>query len=180
MTKFLLVLLYVFLNPMLNEDTVISWSETKKLTWSDFKAVTPSKTDDVALTASGISFSFSVKEQNDEFVSFNTSVEAHFYPEKSWFINGRANDYILAHEQLHFDITELHARKLRCEISKLKISPTIKQELRFLNQKANKDMAEMQNQYDAKTDHSRQSEQQRDWNKWIHSEIHKLKDFGSK
>ncbi len=179
MIKIALIALFL-LTPIFTEELVISWTESKKLSWDDFKATTPSDSNAVALTASGMTFSFSVRELNDKFVSFNAKVEAHFYPNKSWIINERANDFILAHEQLHFDITELHVRKLRQQIAMLKVSQDIKENLRNLHQHSNEELAIMQNQYDAQTDHSRNIEKQLDWHKFIHFELNILKSFSSK
>ena len=92
----------------------------------ELNVIVDQNTDAVAVTASGITFSFSVSQSNAVFVDFNAEVEAHFYPEKSWYLKDKGDDHILAHEQLHFDITELHVRQLRFNISRLKVSQNIK------------------------------------------------------
>lgn len=160
---------------------VISWSAEKKLEWTDFKGAPQQNTSAAAMVASGITFSFSVKESSDRgYVSFDTNVEAHFYPNKSWYIKERANDYILAHEQLHFDLTELYVRKLRSQISKLKISPNIKKELNALHDKINIELAKEQYRYDDETNHSLIVEKQAEWSDFIKSELSKYVDYASK
>lgn len=43
---------------------------------------------------------------------FRITITSLFDPCGSWMRESERNDYTLDHEQLHFDITELHARKL--------------------------------------------------------------------
>ena len=89
------------------EERTIAWNASRKLSWADFKAQPDPNSDAVALTASGITFSYSLKTSERNVVDFSTTVKAHFYPEKSWYLTNKASAYILRHEQLHFDITEL-------------------------------------------------------------------------
>jgi len=176
----LLIILFTLLNVSSNDEVTIEWNENKKLTWADFRGAVDSASDAVAVTASGITFSFSVKQSNDRFISFEANADAHFYPEKSWYIKAKGDDHILAHEQLHFDITELHVRILRYEISKLKISQRIKEDLRRLHQKANDDLAEMQNAYDTQSQNSINKEQQAIWSTFVKDELKKFRAFRSK
>jgi hypothetical protein len=175
----LLVIFFFFLNASSNDEVTISWSDAKKLTWSDFKGQVEQNTDAVAVTASGITFSFSVSQSNEKIIDFNAEVEAHFYPDKSWYLKDKGDDHILAHEQLHFDITELHVRQLRYNISRLKISNNIKQDLRDVHEQANKNLAVMQNAYDTQSDNSINKTQQAVWSKFVKIELDKYSDFRS-
>ena len=78
----------------------------KRLRWSDFKGKVPLGSGAAATTASGISYEFSTFYKGDEmFVDY--TVTTYFYPTKSWYKPKICNDVTLAHEQLHFDISEL-------------------------------------------------------------------------
>lgn len=175
----LLIVFLLLSNFQWNDEVVIEWSNAKKLTWSDFKGPIDRNSDAVAVTASGITFSFSVKESNGRYKSFNAEAKAHFYPEKSWYDKAQTNDHILAHEQLHFDITELHVRRLRYQIAKLNVSQSIKEQLRQLHRNANVQLAEMQNSYDVQTDNSRNVEAQVKWSLFVHAELQKFQDYRS-
>ena len=132
-TRILYILIWIcFSSTSLNDET-ISWNDDFKLTWNNFKDTPKKNVDAVALTASGITFEFSLQETENRIVNFETKVFAHFYPNKSWYLKENATDYILAHEQLHFDMTELYTRKFRQRISKLKVSNNLKSELRKLH-----------------------------------------------
>lgn len=161
------------------DEPVLSWNESYQLTWVDFKSKPNNRVSATAVTASGITFGFSITESNSNPISFTTEVHAHFYPEKSWFKSELANNHVLGHEQLHFDITELHARKFRQHISKLKISNTIKKDLRNLHNEMNKALEVMQNNYDAETNFSRHVEFQSKWQLYIDEELKKLSDYKS-
>ena len=158
-----------------------SWSETKKLTWADFKGKPDINSDAVALTASGITFGYSYRQQRDtgEIISFTTDVNAYFYPNMSWYHKDRANNYILAHEQLHFDLTELYVRKFRKAVKDIPITKTIKSDLKKLQKDINSALSEAQNKYDFETNHSIIPEAQQRWIDSIHIELEKHKEFKS-
>lgn len=162
-----------------NDEPALSWNESYKLSWSDFKAKPNKRVSASAVTASGITFGFSIKQTDDRVISFQTEVNAHFYPEKSWVKSELADNHVLGHEQLHFNITELHARKFRQQISELKTSQSIKNELRQLHKNINKDLETMQNTYDAETNYSIYAEVQSKWELFIAQEFQKLSKYKS-
>lgn len=162
-----------------NNEPALSWNESYKLSWSDFKAKPNKRVSAAAVTASGITFGFSIKQTDDRVISFQTEVNAHFYPEKSWVKPELADNHVLGHEQLHFNITELHARKFRQQISELKTSQSIKNELRQLHKSINKDLEKMQNTYDAETNYSIYAEEQAKWGLFIAQELQKLSKYKS-
>ena len=174
----LLLFLLIFGSTTIEEET-IEWREDHKLQWSDFKGPVDANSDAVALTASGITFSFSLRQTNDRYVGFETNVYAHFYPNKSWYVKEDGNDHILAHEQLHFDITELHVRQLRYAIAQISVSQTIKEDLQKVHKEANENLAKMQNAYDTQTDHSINKERQAVWAQFIKEELEKFKAYRS-
>ncbi|MDP6909549.1 MAG: hypothetical protein QF371_08585, partial [Flavobacteriales bacterium] len=88
----------------------IEWQEERVLKWSDFKGKPNKLSKNEALTDSGIAISLTCDDEHSE-----VKVESFFNPYKSWSKN-HTSDYLLEHEQLHFDITELFARKLRKQL----------------------------------------------------------------
>jgi len=161
----------------LNNESTILWREDLKLTWNDFKGEQHVETNAVAVTASGITFSYKVRKANSRIVDFTPSVEAHFYPDKSWVKLEQADDYILAHEQLHFDITELHVRKLKKQISTLKITQNLGSILDKLHQNINKELSVMQNKYDLESNNSINKEVQLKWEKFIDDELKAYQNY---
>ncbi len=163
-----------------DNEVTLSWQEDLKLSWEDFKGNKNLESDAVAVTVSGITFSYSVRKSKTRIVDFKASVEAHFYPEKSWVVKERADDYVLAHEQLHFDITELHVRKLRKQIDGVRVSQNLDQILNALHKNINKALTDMQNQYDADTNNSMDKNAQAKWLIFISNELKKYEFYKSK
>ena len=132
------------------------------------------------MTASGVSFGFSIGKTGKKITDFNTNVECVFYPTESWYKDEDANPHILRHEQIHFDITELFTRKFRQQISELRASPKIKNQLNSLYEAISKASSKMQNLYDEETNHSINKVQQKKWDDYIVAELRTLEAFKTK
>jgi hypothetical protein len=139
----------------------IRWSADRRLEYSDFSGLTPSSSPWVANTSSNIYFSYDFN--NDEL--HDITVYSSFTPSKSWMKEKVPE--VLHHEQLHFDITELYARKLYLDASKLIGNKGNTNQLKQLFKDANTDCNEMQNQYDDESQHGVNEEKQIDWEKRI-------------
>jgi hypothetical protein len=163
---------------MSNEES-FTWEAERKLIWADFKGRPDRNSEAVALTASGLTFGYSITTSNKNIVGFTATIEAHFYPRKSWYFKDKANAYILAHEQLHFDITELYARKFRKELEGMVTNNNIKRQLDQLHQSINEDLDITQKTYDFETNHSINIEAQKYWNDFIAKELQKLDKYKS-
>ena len=175
MSKFLC--LFLFLICFLPTKESIIWDETYRLEWSDFRGNPNLNTDAVAITASGLTFDFSARTTSTRLVHFTANFEAHFYPDQSWYKKDDVNNIVLAHEQLHFDITELHARKLRKQIDGASFSLNIKKEISKLHTNINKELKEFQNKYDSESDYSRSVETQKKWQIFVKQELKKLSNY---
>lgn len=145
------------------EEEVILWTPARKLSWSDFKGRPSTNSSAAAITASGITYSFSAQGTHDK-MELDFKVDAHFYPEKSWYKPKLANPTILEHEQLHFDITEVFARKLRRILAETPFTGNAKSEVKEIYRNILRELNHYQNQYDSETNFSRDTVQQRLWN----------------
>lgn len=172
MYKFLILTFFIFL--FFQEEQTITWQEDFKLQWSDFKGEPKPQKTVVATTASGISFGFSTTKSSNGLVDYSFSIVAHFYPDKSWHVNKPLSNIVLAHERLHFDITELYARKFRQRLSNTTFTNAINKEMEHIHNTINIELAEMQKRYDAETNHSQNIEKQIAWQKFIAVELDKL------
>jgi hypothetical protein len=91
----------------------IAWSAARPLRWSDFASSAPKAGDEGALT--GYSIFYGVRCAGE---TFEFRAVAGFLPHESWVrpqvVADRAmSDRTLRHEQTHFDLTEVFARRLR-------------------------------------------------------------------
>ena len=142
------------------------WDPQKKLKWSDFRGRIPPDVIPAATTASGISYRYSANLRHHE-VELDFEVSAFFYPNESWYRPEVCDDLILSHEQLHFDIAELYARKMRFRLERTAFSENVKEEIRDIYQEILKELKEFQEKYDWETNFSRNREAQLRWNSRI-------------
>jgi len=171
---FYILVFFIACQPVENS---ILWQNNDRLEWSDFKGKPDLKMDAAALTASGIALELSAKTTKNSLIEYKVKVEARFYPDQSWYKKKFANSFVLAHEQLHFDITELHARKLRQKIDQAILSIQINKEIDHLNKIINKELKAMQEEYDRDSNYSRNKETQRKWQSLIQKELKKLSKY---
>ena len=143
------------------DEELISWSQDKKLTWADYKGQAKTDTDAAASTATylGIEYNFNNK-------GFDYKITCSFSKTKSWGLH--KTDYILAHEQGHFDIAEIFARKLNKKMGGYKFNKdNFKSDLKKMYEAVTSEKEEMQNEYDRETNHSINKDKQTEWLKKI-------------
>jgi len=144
----------------------ISWKSSERLSWSDFKGKIPIGARAAATTASGITYRYSATGNRNDFeVKFK--IDTHFFPNKSWYNPALCDAVILSHEQLHFDISELFARKMRKRLNETSFSDNVKAEIRSIYKETLKELSDFQDRYDWETSFSRNREQQLRWNAQI-------------
>jgi hypothetical protein len=171
LTSLLLLSLSLASFSQTNEEELISWTEGRKLTWADYKGNPKSGTDAVASTATylGIEYNFNSK-------GFGYKITCNFSKTRSWGLH--KTEYILAHEQGHFDIAEIFARKLNMKMSDYKFNKNkFKTELKKIYETITAEKEEMQNEYDRETNHSINKEKQSDWLKKIDQLLKEYKAF---
>ena len=156
-------------------EEIIMWSE-KPLTWNDFKGSPAPGKDFHASANTGISYSWSAKITGGE-IDLHYTVKAFFYPENSWVIE--KNDRLLAHEQLHFDISEFHARLLRKKLKEFEPQgqKDLKETLRSIYETIETERKQMQEQYDADTRHGSYVETQEQWEQRMPIALERLKEY---
>ncbi len=144
----------------------VLWNADKRLSWKDFKGKVPPAAEPAATTASGISYRYSANLIHHE-VKLDFEVNAYFYPNESWYKPDVCDNLILSHEQLHFDIAELYARKMRDKLRRTSFSDNVKQEIRDIYRDILTELEDFQDQYDWETGFSRNAAKQLEWNRKI-------------
>jgi hypothetical protein len=178
MKNIIFILVFVFaaiVNFAQNKHEIL-WTEGKPLTWSDFKGKPEPR-----FAAASTVYDIIKYIASNEGGTAHIFVNAIFFKDKSWKKKRWINDGVLAHEQKHFDVVELFARKLRKAIKEMKpvkreeLGSKI-QELYDINDVA---MDKYQDQYDDETDGSMNGDKQREWQKKIMKEIAELDAYKS-
>jgi hypothetical protein len=150
----------------------IVWKENQVLNWDNFKGKAPNSSSLVAETNSGIHFGYTCSGE-----TMDWNIYAYFDQELSWR-KPNASKSILMHEKLHFDISELYARKLRKRLHLLKHPCSLeKVELQKIFNEVVADHKQRQKKYDLETKHSLDSIRQIQWNSWVEQELSYLDKF---
>lgn len=147
------------------EDSM-AWDAGRKLSWEDFQGPVPPDAVPAATTASGISYTYTANLIHHE-VQLDFEVTAFFYPGESWYRPEICDAHVLQHEQLHFDISELFARKMRLRLERTAFTENVKSEVRAIYREILKELSEFQDRYDWETNFSRNKEAQNLWNQRI-------------
>ena len=121
------------------EETIL-WKAENALQWEDFKAAPPAGKKVAATTASGLSYNYKARGVAGKY-KLDFQVVTFFYPQKSWYHPDLVDSVILTHEQLHFDISELYARKFRKMLSERIFSKNVKEEVRRLFTEINRELS---------------------------------------
>lgn len=152
-------LLIILLGSSANSNDVIYWSSDYRLTWDDFAGEPRFDYESIsALTSSGI---IHYKGCKDGEITFK--VQAYFEKDESWVKEEALTDHHLIHEQIHFDITELAARRLRKSLRKRRFK--CGEEVEFENFVSSfiDNWRTEQNAFDLMSRHSLDKEQQKEW-----------------
>lgn len=166
------LLLLFFVSFSATQNDKIFRRENIQLKWSDFQGNPDENNPFVATTVTGIQFKYSYS-LNGETPEFDFSVESFFDRKKSWYKKDRVNAHVLEHEQTHFDITELHARKLRKILNEAVFSGDVKNEIEQIYIQVEEERKAMQNLFDAETNHSQNHEKEFYWRDFISKELEK-------
>jgi len=175
---FVLLLLFFFVKnnyaqswKKLAGDTII-WSANYQLLKEDFKGKPKGK--NAGLTEAVIYF---YPKENSGTMKF--VVEAIFVKSKS-FLRGDSK-YVMQHEQLHFDITEVNARRLRKRIMEKDFTKVknISEVIQSFFNKTNAEWNHEQMMYDKDTEHGMNPAKQDIWNAKVAAELKELDAFAT-
>ncbi len=149
----------------------IPWKSGYKLKWLDFRGVPERGSDRVAITVSNIGYSLTYNS-----TSFTVRVKCVFEKRKSWTTT--LDSSVLVHEQGHFDISEIFARKLRKAFREYKFNAkTVQPDLKEIFTRINSERRLYNELYDIETNSSQNHTMQVRWNKKIADELNALKTY---
>jgi len=117
----MLKLVIPILTLLLLNNNIIEWNKDRKLTWEDFKGATK---DWNAAAVSYCGIDIQPVKTNIWTGKLTVKITAFFNTDSSFYFKERADSNVLRHEQFHFNIAELYARKMREELSKRKLVTT--------------------------------------------------------
>lgn len=158
----------------IDNDSLVYWYD-RKLTWEDFKVKqgSPQYYKGIAMTAYDVSYFFLHTDGTLEY-----DVRAYFIKSQSWVMGVKSKE-LLAHEQLHFDIAELYARRIRKEILDQFRKGTDDDQVEKIVKSLLDEIGAEQEEYDIRTFNGSLADTQRRWKDRITESLNELKDFSS-
>jgi len=174
--KWISLCFFLFANALFGQKII--WQEDRKLVWDNFKSPVNRKNrpDVAAYTHCG--WEYSVVKSTNPKSPVKIEIAAIFNEDRSWKDVKKINDYILLHEQKHFDIAEMFVRKFRKEIQeKIKTSGDYNKNFKAVYSKISNDYKNFQMSYDRITEHGMNKEKQAEYNAIIAEELDNLKSY---
>lgn len=166
--KLLTVMVCLVVAEYTSAQDTLYWQPATKLQWTDFQGNANLASKFSAATSSGIVWSYAYKAG-----VFSFEVKTYFAKKKSWkkeTVTGR----MLQHEQGHFDITEIFARKLRQRVNAMSHERAyFEQNIAAVVAGILKEKDAFQRQYDTQTDYGTNLMAQQAWLRKIAGELAK-------
>lgn len=172
MKKLIFAVLTVFSCSVIAQDKKVEpdtnrifWEKGMQIEWKDFQGKANTDAKVAALSSIGLPYRFTTDGEG----SMEVFVEVCFIKDESWSIDELENNLLLKHERLHFDIAELHRRKIIKEIMNTKFNKkNYREKLDEIIEKywieAYRDVQDL---YDKETNFSRVVKSQIKWNEKI-------------
>jgi len=172
----ILFLFWVAVNAQ-QDSLVIKWTDDYTLSWNDFQGEEDVELSLAALSKIAIPYTYS----SDGEVDLNVKLNTVFIKNESWYKEGKQNKILLGHEQLHFDIAEVHRRIIVRKILQTNFSPeNYDTELKqLINEIWEENYRNMQDLYDTETNYARLFKAQMNWNKLVAKKLEELKEFST-
>lgn len=161
---------YKVKDPSLYE-TQIEWAADRKLTWNDFKGEQDLVEFPKALAVTNSGFGY--ESGISMFKAGKVFVQSVFNTQKSWVLPHGKTEYVLRHEQIHFDITEIYSRKLRKELADAKVTSNDSERAKSIFEKVFNELEGRQERYDSETAQGSEKETQEHWEAVVELELAK-------
>lgn len=150
-------------------DTIL-WNANASLKFSDFKSKPFGSFQ--GNTFAGIILDFKQDEKGIQLFTYTLFFCRHSFIKDS-------SENLLKHEQLHFDITELFARKLRQQIllKHFKNGKSMSADINKIYTDVTSDLNKEQDIYDKETVHGTNLVKQQEWINSIHGQLKQLENY---
>lgn len=155
----------------------IRWSASRPLKVSDFKGRPRPAQTHAALTSANINTGAICR--GDVFMG---TAQASFDPTASWVRDPAAmTPALLRHEQLHFDIAEVYARRLRQQLAALRLSCSrLGDRFDHVSQAAYAAWQKAEDDYDLDTRHGLEHARQAQWEAQVRQQLLDLAEYAEK
>jgi hypothetical protein len=149
-----------------DNDTVY-YSYKRKLNWGDFRGPAKFGSRWAAQVFTSFGMELHTKIQNR---TLKIYLKVRTFTDKtiSWVHPANKNDYVLAHEQLHFDIAKLIAEQFKSHLKTMPLSvEDYSSEIQYQYIEFYKKLSKMQASYDGETEHGLKKDEQKRWSEQV-------------
>ena len=151
------------------DNNKILWNKDYSLQWKDFKGPVKENAGYDAMTA----YAVESGKENGKYGIF-----CYFDRSKSWRVKKKETELLLKHEQYHFNLAEVYARKIRKQIIEMNLLKDPKQLDKVFKDNL-KQLEIDQKAYDKETNHSKVPETQTKWENDIDKQLLELNKFSN-
>lgn len=161
-----------------NHEREIRWSSNRKLSWEDFKGEPKPTSNKMAAAESYCGFGFQTTYVH-AFAKAQITVNTTFDCLKSWVRDSQKDrEELLQHEQFHFNISEVYARKLRkLYAENLNYAGNVNDKAQAIFKEVYGVYLARQELYDEETQHGLHDGKQITWQQKINEELDELKAY---
>lgn len=171
MKNFLIIaFICAFASPLFSQSNTIIWNERQPLQWIDFAGNVNNNSSFDAESFAEVKYNYTFNSPTN----FYFEVYACFNKNTSWYRKEYQSPQLLKHEQLHFDIAELYARKLKAAFDQFKYSKNFASEILQIFDEQKSEYHLMQHKYDDETNHSLNNERQNEWEQFIDEQLNEI------
>ncbi len=158
-----------------NKPERIVYSLDRPLTYDDFMGDYSAHTgDEAAITASGIGYEYKSGVAHGR-MTVNVKLTPVFYKNDSWFKPEGKNERVLAHEQVHFDITAIKTCEMVTAIRQAKFSlENFDKELQAFLEEFTRLTKEEEDKYDTETNHGLIRDKQLEWEEKVKAKVKEI------
>jgi hypothetical protein len=146
---------------------MIEWNEGQRLEWVDFLGNVNDSSSYDAESFAEIRYNYTFNTTR----GFFFHVYANFNKNASWSRKEFRSFALLKHEQLHFDIAELYARKMKEAFENYNYTENYREEIAQIFNEKKLEYHLMQLKYDEQTSHSLDKEKQQEWELLVNREL---------
>lgn len=171
MKLIILTAFFCFSSLLTYSQHTIQWNENQQLTWEDFAGKVNDSSRFDAECFAEIRYNYKFHSPDN----FEFDVCANFNKNTSWTRIGLQSNELLKHEQMHFNIAELFAKKLKRDFDTYSYTARYNMQILQVFDQVKIEYQAMQLEYDEETNHSLNKVKQKEWEDFIKNELRKTR-----
>jgi hypothetical protein len=174
-----IVILLLFCSFQIIElDNLIFWDQKRVLDWGDFRVkyqLSKAESNIIAKTSCYLRGRIYIEGNILHF-----QIRTVLHKNESWVKNNYKVDYVLQHEQGHYDIAEINCRKFRKAVTQFQFTNLgYRHELDSIRSIYDSILEEQQGLYDLETNHANNGVRQREWSNRINQELVQWQEYSN-